>query len=86
MGLDSVELVIDIEEKFQIRISDDEAESIQTAGDLFHIVRLKLAASGRDYDPGGTWDRVVRIIHDNIGAPLDKIRPESRLVEDLGMD
>jgi acyl carrier protein len=38
MGLDSIELVMDIEKKFDIRIPDEEAEKITTVGKMYDVV------------------------------------------------
>ena len=48
MGLDTVELVMDVEESFGIEIPDDDAQQIVTVGDLFEFVksRAELAPAG----------------------------------------
>ena len=43
MGLDSIELVMEIEKAFDIRIPDEEAEKILTVGDLYNSVWKHLA-------------------------------------------
>lgn len=43
MGLDSVELIIAVEERFGIAIDDAEASLIETVGDLEQVVLCKLA-------------------------------------------
>ena len=42
MGLDFVELIIALEDKFKIDIADEEAGSVTTVEDLFVIVASKL--------------------------------------------
>ena len=48
MGLETVELVMDVEESFGISIPDEKAQDIVTVGDLFEFVksRAKLAPAG----------------------------------------
>ena len=45
--LDTTEVVIAAEEKFDIEISDEDAENVQTVGDLIKIVETKIAANAR---------------------------------------
>ena len=47
MGLDSVELVLAVEEKFGISISDEEACAILTVGEFHRCVMSKLATSDK---------------------------------------
>ena len=42
MGLDSVELLIDVENAFQIIITDPEAEKIATVGDFYELILKKI--------------------------------------------
>jgi len=49
MGLDTVELVMDVEESFGIEIPDDDAQQIVTVGDLFEFVKSRI-----DLAPAGT--------------------------------
>ena len=48
MGLDSVELVVDIEKYFNIRIADRDAENIRTVGDMTQLVARYLQISSTD--------------------------------------
>ena len=44
-SLDIVELVMAMEEEFDVEIPDDDAEKIQTIGDAISYLKEKLAAS-----------------------------------------
>jgi acyl carrier protein len=44
MGLDYVELVLEVEKRFQIAIADEEAGDVRTAGDLYQLILGKLPA------------------------------------------
>ncbi len=41
MGLDSIEILMDVEDAFGITIENAEAGSISTVGDMFHLVAMK---------------------------------------------
>lgn len=43
-SLDTVELVMEFEERFGIDIPDDEAEKIQTVGDAVNFIKKQIAA------------------------------------------
>ena len=43
-SLDRIELTMDLEEEFDIRIRDDDAEGARTVGDVVRIVEASLAA------------------------------------------
>jgi acyl carrier protein len=45
-SLDIVELVMSMEEEFDIEIPDDDAEKLQTIGDAVAYLEERLAASG----------------------------------------
>ena len=40
-SLDSVELIMQMEEEFKIQISDNEAENLKTVGDVINIIKEK---------------------------------------------
>jgi hypothetical protein len=47
MGLDSIELVMAVEEKFGITVSDEEAQEMRTVGEMCQCVLRKVAVSDR---------------------------------------
>jgi acyl carrier protein len=46
MGLDTVEIVLRVEEIFSLDLPDDECGQIRTVGDLYHLVMSKLGLKG----------------------------------------
>jgi hypothetical protein len=87
MGLDLVELVLDTEETFGIRINDDDAASIHTPGELAEYVAAQVSAAWA----GACHSRIcfyrlrsaLMAIWD---APRKKIRPATPLAELMPQD
>jgi len=84
MGLDSVELLMGVEESFGIDISNAEAETIVTVGDLFRAVLSHLPAG--DQSEAAVWDQLRRVIVDECGVKPELITPGAGLVADLGIN
>jgi acyl carrier protein len=86
MGMDSVELVMDIEKKFNIRIPNSQAETIFTVGDIHAIVWQHLSAGHSDKSKSEMEHEINQVIADKAGFDLSEITPEKRICDDLGMD
>lgn len=80
MGLDGVELIMAVEEKFGISISDEEAQEVLTVGDMKRLVRAKLDITD---SAGCLTQRAFHLIRKNaiteFGLPRRTLRPDSRL-------
>ncbi len=86
MGLDTVELMMDVEESFGIKIPDDAAQQIVTVGDLFEFIKTQteLAPAGTSLTAATFYD--IRQGFQDLGisehfAPsteLRKITPERK--------
>ncbi len=90
MGLDSVELVMAIEEEFQIEIPDDIAVKLDTVGKLYeyvlenyHVVHFEI--QGQVYEVE-VWERVKRVIIYQLGVKPEQVKKEANFVYDLGVD
>jgi acyl carrier protein len=83
MGLEIVELIIRLEEKFAIEIPDADAERLATIEEIEHYIagRLDIPAEERD----ALFERIRAIVVDELGVPPGKVRRETRLVEDLDL-
>lgn len=87
MGLDTVELVLAVEEVFQIDIPDDIAASITTVGGLHEfvvaeLIRLKRPNVHRDI----VYDLLKNIICMQLGVKPEEVIPTARFVQDLRAD
>lgn len=80
MGLESLELVVDIEDSFGIVISDGEAQAIRTAGQLRNLVLSRLSDS-RACGSMIAFNRLRRGIQVAARVPRREVRPETRLDE-----
>ena len=85
MGLDSVELVMEIEDCFEIDIPDEAAEKLQTVGDVTNYVHARLAAEGRPRDREAVLAMVRVITCDQCGTTLDRLTEQTSFVTDLGL-
>lgn len=87
MGLDSVELVISVEEHFQIAIPDDDAAKIQTVGQLHEYVVAELSRlkrGGKGYTQ--VFEELKAIICRQLGVDPRLVQPEAHFVRDLRLD
>ena len=83
MGLDSVELIMAVEEAFGIEIANAEAETIVTVGDLLQIVLHHLPESERSET---VWPRLREVIIEDTGVKPDLVTLDAEIVRDLGID
>ena len=86
MGLDTVELVIQIEKAFSIAIPDHEAEKIVTIGDMHDFVMQAIDADGRALDADQVWGQLSDILSEDYGLPRAKITRDAGFIRDLGLD
>lgn len=82
MGLDSVELILEVENAFSIRIPDKEAEEIITIRDFTNCVLRHRPA----LDLGEVEKIIIEITAEKCGVDIKKIKSETKIVEDLGID
>lgn len=84
MGLDLAELVIDVEEEFGIRITDEEAQRCNTVGELVAYVQACLGVKGRQWCWTGHAFRALReALVVEARVPRAGLRPSTPLREAL---
>lgn len=86
MGLDTVELVMQVEKTFAITIPDHEAEKMVTVGALHDFVTQAVKADGRELDADHVWDQITEILTEDYGVPRAKITRDAGFIRDLGLD
>lgn len=86
MGMESVELVMAVEEAFGIAISDQDASTATTAGDLRDLILRALWNQGIQTDADQVWLKLKDIIVDQLGVSTHQVTPEVDFIRDLGVD
>lgn len=83
MGLDVVELIMTIEEHYDLRISDDEARTMRTVGDLhgYILIHARPVPESR-----AVWEWLQIMLERDFGVPKERITPDASVVRDLGID
>ncbi len=84
MGLDAVEIVMDVEDHFGIVVDDDEAGRIRTVGDLVALIRLRVeATSSSPCSSLPAFLSLRRLVRDVVGDDWMRIRPSQSIVDRL---
>jgi acyl carrier protein len=90
MGLDTVELVMAIEEEFGMKIPNEQAARLETAGDLSSYVQRRLESDrGQPLDAAervAVWERVKAIVVEQLGVEPERVTQDAHIVLDLGAD
>ncbi len=82
MGLDSVELIIKVEETFVISITDEEAGRIETVGDFHQLIMEHLARPVPEIDVLNErvcFHRARKCLREIALIPREAIRPQANL-------
>jgi acyl carrier protein len=81
MGLDVVELVMEVEEQFGVRIADREAERMRTVGDLYQFLLGKRSLVLDGCPSSAVFYRARRALIQLFCVERQAIRPSSSLEE-----
>ena len=86
MGLDSVELVMAIEEDFQIEIPNEAVGKIASVRHMRDLVVAELRRLGREADPDVVFARLRGIIIEQLGVRSSQVVLDAEFVRDLRAD
>ena len=86
MSLDTVELVIGYEDRFEISISNADAENLITPRHVGDLVERLLAEKGRTIPRTQIDQNIKEITIEQIGLSETDYRLDGRFVEDFGID
>jgi acyl carrier protein len=87
MGLDTVELVLSVEQVFDIEIPDAAAADLDTVGKLHAFIVAELLRLGRtNINADIVFDQLRTIICSRLGVKPEDVIPAARFVQDLGAD
>jgi acyl carrier protein len=87
VGLDTVELLMAIEEGFGLEIPNEVAEKLTTAGDMHAYLMSELVRLGRpDRNAERVYEKMRDIICHQTGVKPDEVVPKASFVDDLRLD
>lgn len=79
MGLETVEIVLEIEERFEIELSDVECSRVRTVGDLAMLVIGRIPRLNDTCPTSRSFYRIRRLLMEQSGMERKEIRPTTRL-------
>ncbi len=86
MGLDTVELVLAVEEEFGIEIPNAAAERVSSVGGMQDYIVQTLQSRGISVDEQDVWKRLRALIVFQLGVRPDEVKREAEFVRDLNAD
>ena len=87
MGLETVEFVMEIEERFDISIPNEEVVHTGTVGEIAQLVARKLSEKeGREIGYEEPLPAIIDLLVEYHGMDRSLINTTSHVVYDLGMD
>jgi hypothetical protein len=86
VGLDTVELVMAIEEEFSLEIPNEQAANMTTVGKMHAFLVSELSKRGQMPDERLVYDRMREVICRQTGVKAHEVVPSARVVEDFRLD
>ncbi len=72
-GLDLVEFLMNVEDLFEIKLRDEEAQRAATVGDLHSIVVDKIASDRTAVSEREVWETLKAIVVEKLGVESGKV-------------
>lgn len=82
MGLDTAELLIDLERRFHLDIPDQEFLRIETVGELHRWLCTVLNSS--DWTEEAVWTELREVVLHHFDVEPEKVSEETSFIRDLG--
>jgi acyl carrier protein len=86
MGLDSVELVMAIEEEFGIEIPNADAPQLAVLGEMHDFIVRALRQRGDTPDEAQVWERLRAVVVEQLDVRPDEVTRTAHVVYDLRAD
>ncbi len=88
MGLDTVEFVLEAEQRFGLEIPDEDAARIETVGQFSRYIHDRLACrdGAASTDEGAVFESVCDQLEQQFRIDRRQVCRDSRFVKDLGLD
>jgi hypothetical protein len=86
MELETVEILMEIEDEFEISIPDQVASKCLTVGDTHRVIVDMLVAKGTIRSPeleSEAWARLVKILTEQVQMKPEDVRPELHWIPDI---
>lgn len=88
MGLETVELVMAVEEEFAIEIPNSEAAKMERVGDMhaFVVRTLRQHDETAVVDADQIWTRLRELVVEQLGVRPEEVIPSAHFIRDLRAD
>ena len=86
MGLDTVELILAVEDEFGIEIAEEAAMRLDSVGGMHDYIVETLRSRGTTVDEQEIWQRLRTVIVHQLGVRPEEVRRKAEFVRDLRAD
>jgi len=87
MGLDFVELIISIEDAFDIAIEDEEASKVVTVNVCYKLILSQIGKREvKSWNGDEVWEAMKNIIVSELGVKPEEVVSSAEFIKDLGAD